>query len=99
MKKLQRLLLLLVAVGVLLWFFTALGQVRQGSTQQGRQQLEQALRRGAVACYAAEGFYPPSLDYLCKTYGVEVDDSRYLVFYEVTAENFMPDITVIERTK
>ena len=49
-----------------------------------------------VACYAAEGIYPPDLDYLKDHYGVQVDEERYTVFYSVFAENLMPDITVLE---
>ncbi len=98
-QKLKSVLLLLILAAVVLWFFTALGDVRQGADRQAHHQLEQALRRGAVACYASEGFYPPSLDYLCSHYGVHIDESRYVVFYEVEAENLMPHITVLERTK
>ena len=57
--------------------------------------LEEALRRGCVACYAAEGVYPPNLDYLKEHYGVQVDDARYVVIYSVFADNLMPDITVL----
>ena len=58
---------------------------------------ERALRRAAAACYAAEGVYPPTVDYLFEHYGVALDLERYAVFYEVFAENLMPEITVIER--
>ncbi len=57
--------------------------------------METALRRAAVACYAAEGIYPPTLDYLKQHYGVQIDENRYAVFYEVFADNLMPDITVL----
>ena len=67
-----------------------------GSTAEGRGRLEDAVRRAAVTCYASEGLYPPTLAYLEEHYGVQVDESRYTVFYEVFAENLMPDITVVE---
>ena len=60
-------------------------------------QLETALRRGVAACYATEGFYPPDLSYLREHYGLQIDESRYRVFYEVFAPNIMPEITVLER--
>ncbi len=98
MKKwIWRLGVLMLAVLLALWFFTALGNVRSGSHQQEKLLLERALRRGAVACYAAEGVYPPSLEYLCSRYGVQVDESKFVVFYEIEAENLMPQITVTER--
>ena len=85
-----------VVLAVLLWFFTAIGNLNRGSGEEGREQLEAALRRSAVACYAAEGVYPPTLDYLTGHYGVQIED-RYIVFYEIFASNLMPDITVLEK--
>jgi len=85
-----------VILAVLLWFFTAVGNLSRDSGDEGRAQLESALRRSAAACYAAEGIYPPTLDYLTEHYGVQIED-RYIVFYEVFASNLMPDITVLEK--
>lgn len=90
------LLAALILTAALLWFFTALSGLRSGEGEEGRQQLEDALRRAAVACYAAEGIYPPTLDYLTEHYGVQVAD-RYTVFYEIFANNLMPEITVLEK--
>lgn len=82
---------------LLLWFFSAVFHLRDGQAREGRQQLEDALRRSCVACYASEGIYPPSLAYLQEHYGVQIDESRYTVFYEVYADNLMPEITVLEK--
>lgn len=85
-----------VILAVLLWFFTAMGNLTRDSGDKGREQLETALRRSAVACYAAEGIYPPTLDYLTEHYGVQIGE-KYIVFYEIFASNLMPDITVLEK--
>ena len=61
------------------------------------QQLEEALRRAAVACYAAEGVYPPNLAYMQERYGVQIDSKRYAVSYVNIADNLMPDITILEK--
>lgn len=87
----------LLAAAILLFFLTALGNLGDGQRDEGKAQLEAALRRAAVACYASEGIYPPSLDYIKEYYGIQIDDSRYLVIYEAFAENLMPDITVLEK--
>lgn len=86
-----------ITIALVLWFFTALGNLRTNSAEEGRKQLETALRRAAVACYAAEGIYPPDIAYLTEHYGVQVDSRRYTVHYEVFAENLMPQITVLQR--
>lgn len=88
-------LIFAVILAVCLWLFAALGDLDAGQAEKGRQQLEKALRRAAVACYAAEGVYPPTLEYLTEHYGVQVNTDRYNVFYEVFAENLMPEITVL----
>ena len=94
-KPLWKLLLIPLVAAMLIWFFIALGRVGSGQSQEGRQQLETALRRAAVACYAAEGIYPPTVQYLTDHYGIQIDREKYHVFYEVFAENLMPDITVL----
>ncbi len=87
----------ILGLAVLIWFFTALTNVGTGQGEAGRQQLENAIRRGAVVCYAAEGMYPPNIDYLRQHYGLQIDESRYDVHYEIFAENLMPEITVLVR--
>ena len=59
--------------------------------------LEEALRRGAVSCYARDGVYPPTLEDLLRCSGVLLDETRYAVDYQIFAENLMPEITVLER--
>lgn len=63
----------------------------------GKQQLETLLRRTAVSCYASEGFYPPSVEYMKTHYGLQFEEERYMVHYERFASNLMPDITILER--
>lgn len=84
-------------LALLLWFFTAVGNLSRDSGDEGREQLETALRRAAVACYAAEGVYPPTMEYLSEHYGVQIEEEKYIVFYEIFASNLMPDITVLEK--
>lgn len=93
---LAKILLVLAAAAC---FAGALTNLDRGRSEAGRHQLEDALRRAAVACYATEGIYPPRLDYLTEHYGIQVDEDRYAVFYDIFAENLMPDITVVELTK
>ena len=84
-------------LAVVMCFFAALRNLRSGQGEAGRQQLETALRRAAVACYAAEGVYPPDLAALTAHSGVQIDGAHYAVFYEIFADNLMPDITVLEK--
>ena len=82
---------------VILCFFAAMNNLQGGQRQEGKEQLEIALRRAAVTCYAVEGIYPPNLNYLTEHYGVQIETSCYTVYYDVFADNLMPDITVLEK--
>ena len=89
----------LLAALCLIFFITSLASVDRQQGEEGRQQLDTALRRAAVACYAAEGVYPPTVEYLQQHYGVQIEEERYIVFYEIFANNLMPDITVLEKER
>ena len=98
MKKLLKtaaaltILALVIALAV-----SAFSRVDRAGSQEDIRQLTQALRRGAVACYAQEGFYPPDLAFLLAYSGVTYDSQRYWIHYEIFASNLMPDITVVEK--
>ena len=87
----------LVILAAVLCLFTAVSELQTGREQESQRQLEDTLRRAAVACYAAEGIYPPDISYLEEHYGIQIDKDRFAVYYDVFASNLMPDITVIEK--
>ena len=92
----KRSLILLLAVG--LFFLLAVSRLEEGRRAAGVDQLETAVRKTAVSCYAAEGFYPPDVAYLQEHYGLQFDEETYVIHYERTASTWMPDITVLERS-
>lgn len=100
-KRLRRILSILLApmgfLAAVLWLVTAVSDLASGQDGEALQQLEESLRRSAVACYAAEGVYPPDLAYLEEHYGVQIDQKRFVVYYDAFASNMMPDITVLEK--
>ena len=95
--RLSLFLLPLVLILALVWFSAALSGVAQGQKEEGMRQLEDSIRRAAVACFAAEGCYPPDLDYLVEHYGIQIDEAHYFVHYEAIGENLIPEITVISQ--
>ncbi|WP_326910352.1 hypothetical protein [Sedimentibacter sp. MB31-C6] len=56
--------------------------------------LEEAIIRGAIQCYAIEGFYPPNIEYLESNYGLIIDHEKYYVSYIAFASNIIPEIKV-----
>ena len=100
MKQKKKSLVLPIVLGllaILLCVSLWLRDLDRRQREAGRQQLENALRRSVAACYAAEGIYPPNLDYLRQHYGLLIGEERFRVFYEVFAHNLMPEMTVLER--
>ena len=89
-------LLIPAVLMILAMFMSGLSNLENGHRSEGREQLEDAVRRAAVACYAAEGIYPPDVEYLEEHYGIQVDRDRYTVVYDAFASNLMPDVTVLE---
>lgn len=88
----------LFLAGILAVAWSAFNRLEQGKQEQDILQLEQALHRTAVACYAVEGIYPPNVEYMQDKYGLQYDESRFTVHYDLFASNFMPDITVMEKS-
>lgn len=77
----------------------ALSLMTQTASRSGDEQvklLKDALRHATADCYAVEGRYPPTLDYLVQNYGVVVNDEKFIVTYDIFSENIMPDIGVLE---
>ncbi|MBR5230124.1 MAG: hypothetical protein IKW01_04625 [Firmicutes bacterium] len=87
----------LIILAALLFFMTAVSNLDDGRQEQAVANLEEAVRRASVACYAAEGIYPPDLEYLEEHYGIQINKEKYVVHYMISGSNFMPDITVIKK--
>ncbi len=96
---LRGLVMPLIIAAVILCFFTGISNIENSSSDEGKRQLEESIRRTAAACYASEGVYPPTIDYMKEKYGLQIDDSRYYVDYRAFASNLMPDFTVLEITE
>lgn len=82
---------------MVLIFWGVVTDLEQDTRQRQRQELEEALHRGIVACYALEGRYPESLTYLKEHYPLHYNEEQFFVDYTVQGSNLMPDITIIER--
>ncbi len=59
--------------------------------------VRDAVKNAALTCYAVEGAYPDSVDYLREHYRLAYDEDRYLITYDAFASNMIPDIYVTER--
>lgn len=66
-------------------------------SKNGQEVLTSAIDQAIVTCYAIEGRYPESLEYLEENYGITIDTKRYYVSYSVFASNQKPTFKVSMR--
>lgn len=59
--------------------------------------VRQSIKDAAINCYAVEGAYPDSLEYLRENYMLAYNEDLYLVTYNPFSSNHIPDIYVTER--
>ena len=88
-------LMIAVFAAVLAFVLNGLAGASSASDSEGRRIAENSIRRSVINCYASEGMYPPSYEYLKEHYGLSVDEGKYIVHYDIFASNIMPDITVL----
>jgi hypothetical protein len=76
-------------------FVTVFNTIFQKTANQEAAFIENTLKRAAITCFAIEGRYPPSLDYLVDHYGIRFSRERYIISYSAFASNILPDIAVL----
>ena len=88
---------LAVFVIIAVCFWCAADSVSERTQAEERMLLEAALNRSITHCYAIEGTYPESLEYLTKNYGLTYDEDKFYIEYQPLGADIMPDVTVIEK--
>ena len=76
-----------------------IGLSRTGSIvrSDGIKSAEEAVRREALSCYALEGAYPESYEYLKANYPPGINEELYAVHYIAVTPYLMPEIAVARR--
>ena len=86
---------IIFAAGILILFVYALHAFGKQTIERQEESLENAITRDIVQCYALEGSYPPSLEYIEEHYGLTYDHSTFFVDYRPIAGNLYPDVTIL----
>ena len=97
-RKLVYLLPILAFLVLFVLFLQGIGSVSESTLTKQQESLETALGRSISQCYAVEGCYPPSLEYLAQHYGLLYDKNCFFVDYEYDDSNLLPEVTVLRRT-
>lgn len=90
---------LVVILALVIAFFVFSNKMEQSNLDRNKAVLDRALTRSITQCYALEGTYPPSLEYLVDNYGLVYDNESYFIDYTYIGSNLRPDFTIIERKK
>ncbi len=89
--------MLCVFVVTLALVLTGLSRAGSSVSSGGTQAAEEAVRRAALCCYAFEGAYPESYEYLKEHYPPGINESLYSVHYTAVAPSLMPELAVVRR--
>ena len=92
------LLPILAFIVLFILFLQGIGSVSESTLSKQQESLETALERSISQCYAVEGSYPPSLEYLKQHYGLLYDEDSFFIDYEYYGSNLLPEVTVLRRT-
>lgn len=80
-------------------FFLGIGTLSDTASDKEKESLENAIARDIAYCYATEGAYPESLEYIKENYGLTYNDDKFFVDYTPRGENILPDVTIIPLEK
>ncbi|MDO4302328.1 MAG: hypothetical protein Q4D94_00320 [Bacillota bacterium] len=80
---------------LLILFILGLSSISETTVSRQQESLENALNRDIIHCYAVEGFYPPSLEYIEEHYGLVYDKDLFFVDYQPIGSNLRPDVTIL----
>ncbi len=87
----------LIFSAMIVWLLTALANTSASTEQRELSDLKATIENGVTMCYAVEGAYPESVEYLCEHYGLIYDKDKYIVYYDGFASNIRPNVTILER--
>ena len=88
---------ILLFAAMLAWLIVSLLNTSGAAAAQEQAAVKSTLENGITMCYAIEGAYPPSLEYLSENYGITYNTSKFIVHYDRFADNIRPAVRVIER--
>ena len=86
-----------VFVALIVGFVLLVNSMSAVSGDREAKLVEDAVKNAVLTCYAVEGTYPESLDYLREHYSLAYNTDRFVVEYDAFASNLMPTVTVRER--
>lgn len=88
---------LVIFAAMIVWFLLAMQSADSTAKQKELSALKSNVENGITMCYAVEGAYPESVEYLTENYGLVYDKDKYIVDYDRFADNIRPTVKILER--
>lgn len=88
---------LVIFAAMMAWFLLAMRNADSSAKQKELSALKSNVENGITMCYAVEGAYPESVEYLTENYGLVYDKDKYIIDYSRFADNIRPSVNVLER--
>lgn len=94
-KRRSNYLSYMIAPIVLLIFYLLINTVSSTTVSKQEESLRRAINRDIIHCYALEGYYPPSLDYLEEHYALTYNKDLFIIDYHPLGANIKPEYTIL----
>ncbi len=85
-----------IAAAALIVAQVSLGRISLKASEQSLAEARNNVSRSVVLCYASEGVYPETIDYLEENYGLVLDRELYIYHYRALGGNLFPEINVFQ---
>ena len=83
-----------VLIGIAVFAVIMVNNAQSTSDEEALRATRDNVIRAVVSCYAYEGSYPDSIEYLEENYSLVVNKDKYLIYYQKIADNLMPSVVI-----
>lgn len=90
-------IVIIVFVCIFILAISANRDIYRKSMDESIKGIEESFLKASIQCYALEGSYPESLEYLRDNYGIRMDEETFFYHYELFSSNVEPIIVVVNK--
>ena len=88
---------ILIFVALIVAFVLLVNGITNKGDGREKEIVIEAVKNAALTCYAVEGMYPDTIEYLREHYNLTFNEEKFVVYYQPFASNVLPSIKVVER--
>lgn len=96
LETISRIVIVLIIGFLFFYMVNSMTTYSGGQSERQMTSVEAIIDKALVQCYALEGGYPTTIEYI-ENYGVILNHDKYIYFYEWYGSNLKPEVKVIEK--